>query len=187
MFYDINKIISNLKYMKSSFQYPETPNDGYLQTRRPPTPGPPPAYDSVVSSTDKLRRFGIVDDYLEDTSKFDRYILHEGSAGPEELRDAVITLDEGRLENLSFCTIRRGCMDRFDPGDGPGSETGSEQDIFGKNSGDGSSEDISEAKSHNSEGSVSEMDEMLDFVSETSACRDDSSDEVKVFMFIIFF
>lgn len=159
-------------------------NDGYLPPRRPATPGPPPAYDSVVSSTDKLRRFGIVDDYVDDISKFDRYILHEGSTGPEELQN-VITLDEGRLEDLSFCTIRRGCMDRFDPGDVPGSETGSEQNIYGKNSADGSSEDMSEPKTHNSEGSVSETDEMLDFVSETSACRDDSSNEVKV-LFIFY-
>lgn len=86
-------------------------SDSHLPFRRPPTPGPPPAYDSVVSSTDKLRRFGIDDDYVDDPDKFERCSF-EGSTGPDELGEIVISGD--RLDALNYCTIRRGCMDRFD-------------------------------------------------------------------------
>lgn len=92
------------------FQCYETPLPPY---RRPPTPGPPPAYDSVVSQADQFRRFGKDEDCSEELDKIHRYCSEETTT---YLKDDLVD-SRNSLDKLRHCRVE-GCCSYYHKTDG---------------------------------------------------------------------
>lgn len=84
------------------FQCYETPLPPY---RRPPTPGPPPAYDSVVSQADQFRRFGKDEDYSDELDKIQQYCSAETTTCPTQ----VLVDSMSRPDKLRHCKVEGSC------------------------------------------------------------------------------